>query len=120
MTILKVKRVYMPASRSDGFRVLVDRIWPRGLTKEKAALDHWDRNVAPSTELRKWFGHEPEKWPEFRRRYTLELRANKEAVRALKIMIKPHKTVTLLFGAHDEEHNQAIVLASYLRRAART
>lgn len=120
MTTLKLKRVYLPAASRDGYRVLVDRIWPRGVTKKKAVVDHWDREVAPSTKLRQWFGHEPEKWPEFRRRYMAELRANKAAVKALRDIIKAHSTVTILFGAHDEERNQAVVLAIYLRRSLRS
>jgi uncharacterized protein YeaO (DUF488 family) len=90
------------------------------VTKKKAVVDHWDREVAPSTKLRQWFGHEPEKWPEFRRRYMAELRANKAAVKALRDIIKAHSTVTILFGAHDEERNQAVVLAIYLRRSLRS
>ncbi len=119
MTLLKLKRVYLPPVSRDGCRVLVDRMWPRGLTKKKAAVDHWLKDVAPSTKLRQWFGHDPEKWTEFRRRYTAELRANKTPVQALREILKSHATVTLLFGAHDEEHNQAMVLAAYLRRSLR-
>ncbi len=119
MTTLKLKRVYLPATSNDGYRVLVDRIWPRGMTKKKAAVDHWLKDVAPSTKLRQWFGHDPEKWSEFRRRYTDELRANKTPVQALREILKSHATVTLLFGAHDEEHNQAVALAAYLRRSLR-
>ena len=117
MTTLKLKRVYLPATTRDGYRVLVDRIWPRGVTKMKAAVDYWDREVAPSTKLRQWFGHETEKWPEFKRRYTAELKANKSSVKVLREILKSHKTVTLLFGARDEAHNQAVVLVSYLRRS---
>jgi len=120
MTTLKLERVYLPATSHDGYRVLVDRIWPRGLTKMKAAVDYWDREVAPSTGLRQWFGHDPNRWPEFKRRYTAELRANKTAVKALREILRAHAKVTLLFGAHDEEHNQAVVLAAYLRRGLRS
>ena len=119
MTTLKLKRVYLPPASRDGFRVLVDRVWPRGLTKKKAAVDYWDREVAPTTKLRQWFGHEPEKWPEFKRRYTAELRANRAAVKTLRDILKAHSTVTILFGAHDEERNQAVVLTAHLRRSLR-
>lgn len=119
MTNIKLKRVYLPPARGDGFRVLVDRVWPRGLTKKKAAVDYWDREVAPTTKLRQWFGHEPEKWLEFKHRYTAELRANKPAIKTLRDILKAHATVTILFGAHDEERNQAVVLAAYLKRRLR-
>ncbi|MHB1542995.1 MAG: DUF488 domain-containing protein [Gammaproteobacteria bacterium] len=113
---LKIKRIYHPAEKPDGYRVLVDRIWPRGLTKEQASLDQWVRDVAPSTALRKWFGHDPGKWIEFRSRYENELHANPKAVQSLLEILKSHATVTLLFGATDEDHNQAVVLAAYLKR----
>ncbi len=119
MKTLKVKRIYLPAAKHDGFRVLVDRLWPRGLSKKKAVLDHWAREVAPSTTLRKWFGHDPKRWPEFKRRYAAELRANRPAVKERRAILKAHATVTLLFGAHDKEHNQAVVLATHLRRGSR-
>ena len=119
MTILKLKRVYLPPASRDGCRVLVDRMWPRGLTKKKAAVDYWLKDVAPSIKLRQWLGHDPEKWTGFRRRYTAELRANRMATKALHAILKSRTTVTLLFGAHDEEHNQAVVLAAYLRRSLR-
>lgn len=113
--IIRVKRVYEPPARSDGCRVLVDRVWPRGLRKDDVALDAWIKDVAPSTELRKWFGHEPERWDEFKRRYREELDAHPEAVQAVRDACTK-KTLTLLFGAKDEERNQAVVLASYLTR----
>jgi uncharacterized protein YeaO (DUF488 family) len=108
MTI-RIKRVYDKRSDADGMRILVDRLWPRGLTKEKAAVDLWLKNIAPSTELRKWFGHDPNKWKEFIKRYRLELKRNKEQALLLKEQIK-RGTVTLLYGAKDEKHNEAIVL----------
>jgi uncharacterized protein YeaO (DUF488 family) len=113
-----LKRVYEPAAKSDGFRVLVDRLWPRGLTKEKAKVDLWLKDIAPSTELRKWFMHEQPKWVEFERRYKAELRAgaNKVAVAQLLQVEKEHKHVTLVFGARDAEHNQAVVLLKFLNR----
>lgn len=109
---LKVKRVYETPNPKDGFRILVDRLWPRGLTKEKAAVDVWLKNIAPSTELRKWFGHDPEKWKEFQKKYLRELKENKEAVNTLKEYLKKGN-VTLLYAAKDEAHNEAQVLKDY-------
>lgn len=106
------KRVYETAAKDDGYRVLVDRLWPRGLTKAKAHVDLWLKEVAPSTELRKWFGHEPEKWAEFQKRYRAEL--NREALASLKKLEKDHKKVTLLYGAKSEERNQAVALLKIL------
>lgn len=108
-----LKRVYEPASSKDGVRVLVDRLWPRGLSREKAAVDLWSKDVAPSTELRTWFGHDPAKWKEFQSRYRKELRENPQAVRALKEQVKT-KPVTLVYGARDQEHNAALVLKRVL------
>jgi uncharacterized protein YeaO (DUF488 family) len=108
-----LKRVYDPPAADDGARVLVDRVWPRGVTKQAAALTLWMKDIAPTAELRKWFGHDPERWTEFRHRYRAELDANKEAVDRLRDMTR-HGTVTLLYGAHDSAHNQAVVLAEYL------
>jgi uncharacterized protein YeaO (DUF488 family) len=113
--MIKLKRVYEKPSKDDGWRVLVDRLWPRGMKKEAAHLDVWMKEVAPSDALRKWFGHEPEKWNEFQRRYRKELAKKKELVVELKKMQKEHATLTLLFGAKDEEHNQAVALADVLR-----
>lgn len=113
MTV-KIKRVYEKPDKEDGVRILVDRLWPRGLTKEKAGADLWLKDIAPSTELRKWFGHDPEKWEEFKKRYFSELQENKEPVLQLKEQIKKH-LVTLLYGARDEEHNEALVLQNYLK-----
>lgn len=109
------KRVYEPAAKDDGYRVLVDRLWPRGLTKAKAHVDLWLKEVAPSTELRKWFGHEPEKWPEFQKRYRAEL--NEEGLASLKRLEKEHKKVTLLYGAKGEERNQAVALLKILQKS---
>jgi uncharacterized protein YeaO (DUF488 family) len=111
--MVKLKRVYEEPSPRDGLRVLVDRLWPRGLTKERAAVDVWLKDVAPSTELRKWFGHEPAKWKEFQARYRKELTAQKDALKLLKRMSK-ERTVTLVFGARDEQHNEAVVLKALL------
>lgn len=110
---LAIKRVYEPPAAGDGHRILVDRLWPRGLSKEKAHVDLWLREVAPSTTLRRWFGHDPEKWDEFQRRYREELAANEEAVASLKEAIGKGPA-TLLYGAHDEQHNQAVVLRDLL------
>src|SRR5690625_1957182 len=111
---VKIKRVYEGSEKGDGFRVLVDRVWPRGMTKEKANIDLWLKEIAPSTELRKWFGHDPEKWSEFKKRYKKELKENKEALNQVNQQIKKGK-VTLVYGAKDEEHNQAVVLQEYLK-----
>jgi uncharacterized protein YeaO (DUF488 family) len=111
MTIA-VKRVYDPSKPSDGFRVLVDRLWPRGLTKEKAALDLWAKDIAPSTELREEFNHKPEKFAEFRKHYRLELSQN-PALATFRKELK-HPKVTLLYGARDPRINHAVVLADYL------
>jgi len=109
------KRVYEPAAKDDGFRVLVDKLWPRGLTKAKARVDLWLKEVAPSTELRKWFGHEAEKWPEFQKRYRAEL--SKDALESLRKLEKDHKKVTLLYGAKSQERNQAVALLNILKKA---
>ena len=111
--MIQLKRVYEKPSRRDGYRILVDRLWPRGLTKERAAVDLWLKTVAPSTELRKWFGHDPEKWNEFQSRYRKELKEQKEALSLLKEKCK-EQTVTLVYGARDEEHNEALVLKRLL------
>lgn len=114
---LHLKRVYEPAAGGDGFRILTDRLWPRGLSKEKARVDLWAKEVAPSTELRKWFNHDVALWPEFVKRYHTELK-NNPALGDLTAELGKHKTVTLLFGAKDEEHNQAVVLLEYIKRHA--
>ncbi|MCD8139466.1 MAG: DUF488 domain-containing protein [Planctomycetaceae bacterium] len=117
--MLAVKRVYEPADREDGFRILTDRLWPRGVSKDKAHLDLWCKEVAPSTELRKWFNHDVAKWSEFKRRYRAELQDN-PAVDELQAVLRRHKRVTLLFGARDTEHNQAVVLRDFLVHAGAT
>ena len=112
---IRTKRVYAPPSRDDGYRILVDRLWPRGLSKAKAKVDLWLKDVAPSTELRKWFAHDPAKWTEFKRRYTAELKGHRDQM----AIIKQHAEkgpVTLLFGARDEEHNEALVLQHLLQK----
>ena len=105
---VRIKRVYERPGKGDGKRILVDRLWPRGLTKEKAGIDLWLKEVAPSTALRKWFGHDPEKWTEFKKRYRLELKNNKGGVDILKEQAKTG-IVTLVYGARDKEHNEAVV-----------
>ncbi len=112
--MVKLKRVYETAAKSDGFRVLVDRLWPRGVSKRKAKIDLWIKEIGPSNELRKWFGHKVERWPQFKKRYKAELRRNKYISGDLYNIIKKHKLVTLVYGAKDEKHNQAVVLKEYL------
>ena len=108
-----VKRVYEPAAKSDDFRVLVDRIWPRGISKSHAKLDLWLPDLGPSTTLRQWFNHDPERWEEFRRRYHVELTMKHKLVEELKVHAKKG-TVALLYSAKDEQHNQAVALRSFL------
>jgi len=110
---LNIKRVYEKPNEQDGKRVLVDRLWPRGLTKEKADIDLWLKGIAPTTELRKWFNHDAAKWKEFQKRYRKELNNNKEQVSLLKDQLKKG-IVTLVYGARDEEHNEALVLKEWL------
>ncbi|MER8461305.1 DUF488 domain-containing protein [Mesorhizobium sp. M1396] len=111
---LAVKRIYEPPAPDDGQRVLVDRIWPRGVSKEGAALALWLKDIAPSDDLRKWFGHEAERWAEFQERYRAELAGNGGAVGELLGLLR-HGKVTLLYGAHDEAHNNAVALAECMR-----
>ncbi len=111
---IRIKRVYDLPEASDGVRVLVDRLWPRGLRKEDAALTLWLKDIAPSAELRKWFGHDPGRWLEFKRRYSEELSRNEPAISCLENLLKQRR-VTLLYAAHDTEHNNALVLASFLQ-----
>lgn len=113
MTI-KLKRAYDEAAKNDGFRVLVDRLWPRGVSKDDADIDLWIKDLAPTDELRKWFGHDPDKWSEFHTRYTKELDALGDALEPLRDAVKKHGTVTLVFGAKDTEHNNAVTLKDYL------
>jgi uncharacterized protein YeaO (DUF488 family) len=108
-----IKRAYEEPKPRDGFRVLVDRLWPRGVSKDSAQIDLWLKEIAPSAELRKWFGHEAKKWAKFRERYFKELDANPEAVEQLREYVHKRK-VTLVYGAKDEEHNDAVALKEYL------
>ena len=110
---LNVKRVYEQPADADGTRVLVDRVWPRGLTKQRAAADVWLKEIAPSADLRKWFGHDPSRWKEFEARYRAELDKNGAAIDRLRELIDKGP-VTLLYGAHDEAHNNAVALRAYL------
>lgn len=114
----KIKRATEPADEDDGARILIDRLWPRGQSREKLRLTAWLRDIAPSTDLRKWFGHDPAKWDEFRQRYRAELDANPEAVAKIQGLLKEHPKATLVFMAHDEKHANAVVLAEYLREHA--
>jgi uncharacterized protein YeaO (DUF488 family) len=116
--MLKLKRAYDPVSKADGTRFLVERLWPRGLSKAKVHVDAWEKEVGPSTELRRWFSHDPEKWPEFRRRYFRELDARPEAWRP--ILSKARRgTVTLVYSSRDSTHNNAVALQEYLSARAR-
>jgi uncharacterized protein YeaO (DUF488 family) len=112
---VRLKRAYEPAKRSDGYRVLIDRLWPRGVSRERAALDAWDRELAPSTELRTWFGHDPSRFEEFRRRYVDELRRQRPRLTELRRRARDG-TLTLVFSARDTEHNDAVVLSEVVRR----
>lgn len=110
---IRLKRAYLPAVASDGTRILVDRLWPRGVRKSDAAIDRWIKDVAPSTALRRWFGHDPTRWPEFRRRYAAELRGHPAELATLRALARS-KTVTLVFAARDELHNDAVALRRVL------
>ncbi len=112
--MIRLKRVYEEPQPDDGFRVLVERLWPRGLTKSEAHLDLWLKEIAPSPELRKWFNHDPARWDEFTRRYTRELENNTTAVGLLRKEIRDHRNVTFLYAARDTEHNSALLLKKFL------
>jgi uncharacterized protein YeaO (DUF488 family) len=112
---VRLKRAYEPATAADGYRVLIDRLWPRGVSRERARLDAWEKELAPSTQLREWFGHEPGRFDEFHRRYVEELRGQRRRLTALRRRARDG-TVTLVYAAGDEEHNDAVVLADVLRR----
>jgi uncharacterized protein YeaO (DUF488 family) len=114
---LQIKRVYDEPSEADGTRILIDRLWPRGVSKAKAKVDLWLKAIAPSTPLRQWFGHDPGKWEEFKKRYEDELNHNSEAVAQLRAHLA-QGTVTLVYGAKDQEYNDAVVLQEYLRQRA--
>lgn len=115
--MIQIKRAYEPASEDDGYRILVDRLWPRGVSKKEAKLDDWAKDLAPSTELREAFGHKPEHWPEFHKRYLLELRSKEHQEWLKKILaLSRHGTVTLVYGAHDPKLNNAAVLLEALEK----
>jgi len=111
--MIKIKRIYEPHEANDGYRILVDRLWPRGMKKEAANINIWMKEIAPSTELRKWFNHEPEKWKSFLVKYKTELK-HSSLLEELKALTEKHKIITLLYGAKDEQHNHAIALKSFL------
>ena len=115
---IKIKRVYEHPDKDDGMRILVDRLWPRGLTKKKACVDLWLKEIAPSTELRKWFAHDPDKWKKFRARYQTEIRNNHDLIKVLKQKAR-EGTITLIYGARDEKHNEALVLKQFLEKSER-
>ncbi|MBU5613741.1 DUF488 domain-containing protein [Geomonas azotofigens] len=115
--MVRLKRIYDEPAASDGLRILVDRLWPRGLSKEKARLDRWEKELAPSDELRRWFGHEPEKWREFRDRYRQELAGQESLLKELA-GVAARGTLTLLYAARDEEHNNAVVLKEILEHSS--
>lgn len=110
---IRVKRAHEKPSPSDGFRVLVDRLWPRGLTKDRLQLNLWIKDIAPSHELRRWFGHDPHKWQEFQRKYTTELDANPTSVESLLLCLQSESVVTLVFGSKEEKLNNAVALQIY-------
>jgi uncharacterized protein YeaO (DUF488 family) len=112
---VRLKRAYEPAEQTDGHRVLIDRLWPRGVSRQRAKLDGWEKELAPSPKLRRWFGHEPERFEEFRRRYIEELRGKRPLLTALRQRAR-EGTLTLVYSAQDTEHNDAVVLAEVLRR----
>ena len=114
--MIMMKRAYEPWSKEDGYRLLVDRMWPRGVSREEAHIDMWLKEIAPSAALRKWFGHDPEKWDGFREKYRAELEANAGAAGELGEIVKRHKKVTLVYAAKDEAHNNAVVLRDWLSR----
>jgi uncharacterized protein YeaO (DUF488 family) len=111
---IHIKRAFQPASPEDGWRILVDRLWPRGINKDRAAIKLWYKVIAPSIELRKDFGHDVEKWPDFRQKYKQELRANKAALEELVKVARQHPVITLVYAAKDETHNNAVVLKEVL------
>jgi uncharacterized protein YeaO (DUF488 family) len=113
--VIKLKRVYESPAEEDGSRILVERLWPRGLTKERARIDLWLKDVAPSPELRNWFSHDPDKWEEFQQRYSRELAEKKDLISQIKQKSR-ESTVTFIFAARDEQHNSAVVLKTFIER----
>lgn len=115
MNMMKLKRVYEKPEKADGTRILVDRLWPRGLTKAKARVDIWLKDLGPSTELRQWFGHDPKRWKEFRTKYRRELKDKDELLGVIRKEAR-RGTVTIVYGARDTEHNEALLIMEYLRK----
>ncbi len=115
----KNKKSYKPSSKNDGFRILLNRLWPRGVSKEKVKLELWMKEIAPSNDLQKWFSHDPLKWKDFKRAYKKELEDKTELLNEIKDNERKHKTITLIYSAKDEEHNNAVVLKEYLERLKR-
>lgn len=113
--MIQLKRVYEGYEKADGFRILIDRLWPRGLSKAKAHVDLWLKDIAPSTDLRKWFGHDPKRWKEFQKKYKTELKDHKDACALLKHLITEKKHVTILYAAHNEDYNNAVALKKILK-----
>ena len=113
--MIKIKRIYETPAKEDGFRILVDRLWPRGLTKEKAKVDLWLKEIAPSNDLRKWFAHDPEKWKEFKNRYEKELKDKQDLLRKIKQMEKEKGVVTILYSTKEIEFNNAVALSGFLK-----
>ena len=113
--MIKIKRIYEPPEKEDGFRVLVDRLWPRGVSKDKARVDLWLKEIAPSDQLRKWFSHDPEKWEDFKKRYREELEDKEKLIQTIKKIEKERGVVTLLYSAKDEKHNNAVALNEVLQ-----
>lgn len=116
--MIKLKRAYEAASKDDGLRILVERLWPRGVSKQKAQIDLWLKTLAPSTELRQWYGHDPARWPQFRKRYRAELKGQNDVLALLKYVTE-ERTVTFIYAASDEERNSAKVLKELLERSER-
>lgn len=114
--MFKTRRIYDKPGEEDGYKILVDRLWPRGISKERANLDLWMKDIAPSNELRKWYGHKVDKWPEFKTKYLEELHEKKDLIKQLKTLEKFHDKVTLLYSAKDEDHNNAVVLEELLNK----
>lgn len=112
--MIRIKRIYEKHSTDDGFRILIDRLWPRGVSKDKAKVDLWIKEIAPTDSLRKWFSHDPEKWKGFKKKYREELKKKKSLLNKIKELEKENKVVTLVFSAKDEEHNNAVVLSEIL------
>lgn len=114
---MRIKRVYDPPAKEDGYRILIDRLWPRGLTKERAKIDLWLKEIAPSNELRKWYLHDPAKWEEFKKRYEKELRDKQDLLTKIKQLEKEKAVVTLLYSAKETEYNNAVALSGFLKKA---